>query len=140
MKNLRNEKGSTLVALVVTIIVLLILAGVSLSLVAGGNGIINKAATAQDRTIEGSAKEQVELRLAELAADYYEAKYVNNDSGITTKEAFVTTNLVGAAGDYAITGDNTTGYTVAATGTTNNREIATFKVDSDGKITGWAVK
>ena len=39
----KKEKGITLVALVVTIVVLLILAGVSISLVLSNNGIINKA-------------------------------------------------------------------------------------------------
>ena len=39
----KKEKGITLVALVVTIVVLLILAGVSISLVLDQNGIINKA-------------------------------------------------------------------------------------------------
>lgn len=39
----KKEKGITLVALVVTIVVLLILAGVSISLVLSNNGVINKA-------------------------------------------------------------------------------------------------
>ena len=44
-KNTRDkrERGITLIALVVTIVVLLILAGVSLNLVLGNNGIITKA-------------------------------------------------------------------------------------------------
>lgn len=43
----KKERGITLVALVVTIVVLLILAGVSISLVLGDNGIINKAKDAK---------------------------------------------------------------------------------------------
>ena len=39
----KNSKGITLVALVVTIIVLIILAGISINLVLGENGIITKA-------------------------------------------------------------------------------------------------
>ena len=46
---MKNSKGITLVALVVTIIVLLILAGVSLSLVAGGDGIITRASNAANK-------------------------------------------------------------------------------------------
>lgn len=45
----RKEKGITLVALVVTIIVLLILAGVSLSLVGGSNGILTRTTKAVER-------------------------------------------------------------------------------------------
>lgn len=43
----KKERGITLVALVVTIVVLLILAGVSISLVLGENGLINKAKKAK---------------------------------------------------------------------------------------------
>ena len=43
---MRNQKGITLVALVITIIVLLILAGVSISLVLGQNGVLNQASNA----------------------------------------------------------------------------------------------
>ena len=46
----KKEKGITLVALVVTIVVLIILAGITLSLVLGQNGIVNKAKEARDKT------------------------------------------------------------------------------------------
>ena len=42
-RNLRNQKGITLIALVVTIVVLLILAGVSIGTLTGDNGIIGQA-------------------------------------------------------------------------------------------------
>ena len=44
---MKNNKGITIVALVVTIVVLLILAGVSINLALGNNGIIVKAREAQ---------------------------------------------------------------------------------------------
>lgn len=43
----KQERGITLVALVVTIVVLLILAGVSISMVLGQNGIVTKAKDAK---------------------------------------------------------------------------------------------
>ena len=46
---MKNNKGITLVALVVTIVVLLILAGVSINLVIGDNGIITKASRSATR-------------------------------------------------------------------------------------------
>ena len=49
---LKNKKGITLVALVVTIVVLLILAGVSINLVLGNNGIVKKAQDAKTKTAE----------------------------------------------------------------------------------------
>ena len=45
--NIKNSKGITLVALVVTIVVLLILAGVSINLVLGENGLITQAQEAK---------------------------------------------------------------------------------------------
>ena len=48
---IKNEKsGITLIALIITIIVLLILAGVSISIVIGDNGILNQAVNGADRT------------------------------------------------------------------------------------------
>ena len=51
---MKNNKGITLVALVVTIVVLLILAGVSINLVLGNNGIIAKAKEAKTKSAEAS--------------------------------------------------------------------------------------
>lgn len=54
-------KGITLVALVVTIIVLIILAGVSISLILGKNGIISKAKQSKEATRAASVQEQKDL-------------------------------------------------------------------------------
>ena len=59
MKNTRekitkHKSGITLIALVVTIVVLLILAGVSINLVLGNNGIIAKAKDAETKSAEAS--------------------------------------------------------------------------------------
>ena len=61
MRKKRINEGITLIALVVTIVVLLILAGVSLNLVLGNNGIITKAQDAKLMTRAGSAEDEVEL-------------------------------------------------------------------------------
>ena len=66
MKN-KQEKGITLIALVVTIVVLLILAGVSIRLVLTNNGVISKAKEAEKLTDEGNAKDIMSLYLAGLA-------------------------------------------------------------------------
>ena len=54
---LKADKGITLVALIITIIVLLILAGVSISMVLGDNGLINKAQKSVN-TYDNSAKNE----------------------------------------------------------------------------------
>ncbi len=57
----KKEKGITLVALVVTIIILLILAGVTLSLALNGNGIFNKAKNAAKRYTDASENETQQI-------------------------------------------------------------------------------
>ncbi len=74
MKKLKNNKGITLIALVITIIVLLILAGVSLRLVAGNEGILNRAEKAVSKSNTESLKEEIELAISELRIAYYEDK------------------------------------------------------------------
>ena len=60
-KNKRLEKGITLIALVITIIVLLILAGVTISMLTGDNGLLTKAQNAKTQNDKASIKEQIEL-------------------------------------------------------------------------------
>lgn len=57
MKNFRKNRGITLISLVVTIIILLILAGVSISMLIGENGIIKQAQNAKEKTEEAEAQE-----------------------------------------------------------------------------------
>lgn len=57
----KNDKGITLLALVITIIVLLILAGVTIATLTGDNGILTKAGDAKTSTEIGDEKEKVEL-------------------------------------------------------------------------------
>ena len=57
----RQERGITLIALVVTIVVLLILAGVSISLVLNNNGVINKSKDARDQYAEAQTNEEKQL-------------------------------------------------------------------------------
>ncbi len=54
----KKNKGITLIALVITIIVLLILAGVSIATLGGENGIISRARTAKTKTQEAQAEEE----------------------------------------------------------------------------------
>ncbi len=82
MKNLKNQKGITLVALVVTIIVLLILAGVSLRLVAGNEGILGRSEDAVNKNNIAAVREQAELALTNFKMAFLEEKY---DSAITSK-------------------------------------------------------
>lgn len=54
----KKEKGITLIALVVTIVVLLILAGVTIAMLTGDNGILTQARKAKEETETGTFQEQ----------------------------------------------------------------------------------
>ena len=57
----KKERGITLIALVITIIVLLILAGISIAMLSGDNGILNRAVQAKEATRGGEVQETVRL-------------------------------------------------------------------------------
>ena len=68
----KKNQGITLIALVVTIIVLLILAGVSISMLTGENGIIKNATKAKESTDTTSDLEFLQLKATEALMDYYQ--------------------------------------------------------------------
>ena len=76
-----DTKGITLIALVVTIIVLIILAGISINLILGDNGIITKAGEAQKAQEKAEIIENLQL---EITAK--EAEKLQNTNGITQSE------------------------------------------------------
>ena len=70
-KTSRREKGITLIALIVTIIVLLILAGVTINLAVNNQGIFNKAKTATRAYKNASEEEQTELNEIDKEIESY---------------------------------------------------------------------
>ena len=64
-----KNKGITLIALVVTIVVLLILAGITISLVFGSNGVIQKAQDSKEQTEIGEMREKLEMAKVPVYAD-----------------------------------------------------------------------
>ena len=68
---MRNQKGITLVALVITIIVLLILAGVTIAALSGPNGILSNSVKSNEETAKSQAKEAVSMAVSELLSNYY---------------------------------------------------------------------
>lgn len=71
---LKGQKGITLVALVITIIVLIILAGVSISLVLSDQSVFNKAVQARENYAAGAKEENGQLT---NAWDYAEKTITN---------------------------------------------------------------
>ena len=61
LKQTKKQKGITLIALVITIIVLLILAAVTISALSGDNGILKRATEAKQKTRRADALEKIRL-------------------------------------------------------------------------------
>ena len=78
---MRKQKGITLIALIITIIVLLILAGISIATLTGENGILTQVSKAKEETIIAREKEGISVAFtdfisriitAETDEEYYE--------------------------------------------------------------------
>ena len=65
----KSQKGITLIALVITIIVLLILAAVSIATLTGQNGILTQANNAKTRTAEAQVNEEIKLAYNSVQTD-----------------------------------------------------------------------
>ena len=93
---MNKQRGITLIALVVTIIVLIILASISINLILGENGIIKKAQDAKEATHISEEKEM--LQLSVVAAHNYETGSIDENS--LRREL---TNYTGGTDKYILT-------------------------------------
>ena len=128
-----NNKGITLIALVITIIVLLILAGVSIAMLTGQNGILTQANNAGTQTRDADIKEAIALAVSTINAEVMDptittpkysggvtyaniAAAINNDRGANTATAEAD-GIVYTYGnkDYKAT------FTIANNGIQNNQ-------------------
>ena len=92
-----NNKGITLIALVITIIVLLILAGVSIAMLTGQNGILTQANSSKTATTKAEAVEKINLALNAMKSEIYSQQVTNSSyapaTNATTADAAMITVL-----------------------------------------------
>ncbi len=132
---MKKQEGITLIALVITIIVLLILAGVTIAMLAGDNGILNRATSSRAQSALGDARDQVAIYVANAVSEYYEERYVKSNTSAGSD--------ANAAAGQALTNAKTApdlklpqGVSITETSTTS----ITLKYDADnttstGKLT-----
>lgn len=98
--NFMESKGITLIALVITIIVLLILAGVTITSITGENGILSKSTEAKAKTIVGQEKEQI--------SSAYSAAVANRlgDDSVTASEIQTELDNIAGSGKTTVSGGN----------------------------------
>ena len=123
-KVLKEKSGITLIALVITIIVLLILAGVSIAMLTGDNGILTQATEAKEKNTIGGEKEQISLALQSLRMKK-QAENVTNE--ITVSELDEQLKYDGAKN---VEVDNVNGYLRVKYGDSKNE----YTVDQSGNI------
>ncbi len=80
-KKQKADRGITLIALVITIIVLLILAGVTIAMLTGENGILKRTIDAKQQTEKASEEEQRQLTIAEATMNLNGTKYKSTYKG-----------------------------------------------------------
>lgn len=118
-KNMRN-KGITLIALVITIIVLLILAAVSIATLTGDNGILTRANESKTETEKGEEEEAIRLAYNGVMAD-------NLGNGVTAKQLEDEMKANG----YDVTAEEVDGKIKVTFGEPSNR---VYEIDANGNI------
>ena len=124
----KNERGITLIALVVTIVVLLILAGVSISMLTGENGIITQAQESKLQTEIGKEKEYITLSVSAIRGDKISrgdtseitSGELQNEINKYTDEATVT-----GSGTLTVTYESGRSYEVEQDGSITEKEELT---------------
>ena len=120
MKSKKNN-GITLIALVITIIVLLILAGVTIATLTGENGILTRASQASQQTEIAEEKEAIGVAYAGVLAD-------NNGTGVSASELQDELQKNGYSATVVDNGDGT----LTVTFESGNE----YTIDANGSIAG----
>lgn len=155
-RNLKSNRGITLIALVITIIVLLILAVISIATLTGENGILKKATLTTKNTEEATIKEEIELTIQEILIEKHEEMPLTNEKiaqylgeklkGIIIKEV-LDTAITGEYKGYDFEVDSnhrvkilgktsgTVTYTLDPEGYAKDEVVITIKVEFKNDLT-----
>jgi flagellar basal body-associated protein FliL len=93
---MRNQKGITLIALVITIIVLLILAGVTIAMLSGENGILSRSTQTKAENAKAEANEQARLAYMAVRTDIAAKKTQNGAYSPSANTLTANTAMFGA--------------------------------------------
>lgn len=102
--NIKNQSGITIVALVITIVVLIILAGISIGSITSDNGIINQATNAKndmqyqqwseqiDTAIIDAESKHVNPTIDDVIEELKKKEIIDNDNQVNKNTGEITTN------------------------------------------------
>ena len=148
MKKILKEKGITLIALVITIIILLILAGVSIAMLTGDNGIITRANEASEKTKYTGAKETVEIEAngsfddnGKYSADIAKENLEKNLGATVIKNADNTLDVTYDGYDFKIDLDGEVTeanyFKLSEITESNKQGEHTLGIDEEGNLWAW---
>ena len=135
-KDILKNNGITLVALIVTIIVLLLLVGISISAVIGDNGVITHSQGVKKESYEVKAIEEIEMAIGSIMSEYQQALVNNYNADI--KDYLNFDNLIPLLKDASgtienvnfVNGEGDIKYKV-----NNTDNIYKFHISIDGQVT-----
>ena len=132
----KERKGITLIALVITIIVLLILAGVSIAMLTGTNGILTQANNAKQATEESTEKEKRQLSQVEASTHLENYTYTDAEKNTAKIPAgFAVSNVEGenlVSKGLVIIGETGNEYVwIPCTKATYRREETAWGIEDD---------
>ena len=125
-KAFKRNKGITLIALVVTIIILLLLAGISITMLTGQNGILTRTGEAKEKTGTAQTEELVKLSITDAITQGLGTLLEEN------LEKALDTNL--GSGNYQLTGNNTDGWKIRKDGKIYTVDVNGILQIADSKV------
>lgn len=136
---MRSNKGITLISLVVTIIVLLILAGVSIAMLSGDNSILTRAQETGYKTQLSNAQDVIGTAITEQVANYMNFKYVDSSAtNATGNSTYSDNSSILTAIQYGVDSGcaslGVTGSNYSNNGSLNESKTPELKVDYKEKI------
>ena len=135
-----EKSGITLISLVITIIVLLLLAGIAINIIEGNNGVLNKAIQAKKGYEKSIIEDNIMLALYECEMKYQSEKEQNQ--ALTRKDIYTKENLqtfLNEAGEVTYYKYSENGTSTININSINDNEYI-FDVSKDGKISQQTIK
>lgn len=132
--------GVTLIALAITVIIMLILVGVSVRFASGGDGVLQDSQKAVNTNNVETAKEQVNLKIAEYQTKYYNDVYIAKNTSVNVKmgdwirEEFGGEDKVNKTREYQFEITGTAPYVVRIRENNKLKEDVIGRLSSDGLI------
>ena len=135
LKKAKGQGGITLVALVVTIVVLLILAGITIALVFAQNGVVGKAQEAAADSNKGTIADNIQGYIVSRQMDAIQGKTVGDvTADMTTKLGAAGITVNASSNTISIAADTSVTISGPITFTLNGQ---TYTLDAGGYDTGY---